>query len=830
MNWPAPSTLPPPASEPTETDAERRGLSAVPVAAWLSLLGSVLLLLAAIAVVAGNWDAIGRGLRVAGLVAGTAALLVGSERLRRLVPTTAGVIAHVGTYLTAFVGIATVSLLGAAWPTCIVVGGAALVAATAVQAGRWRRITMHLAQVVGFGLIATGAAALLDTTTGLVAVLLSVCLLVARARRRSVVLAVAAVLSPALAALAEAGIGAGTLARAGLVGEPLGWSGPLVGLVAATVIGAIGMNRRNDSLVLFAAASPVLGIVTGLAAADASATSWWCVPALGLIAAELGARILPAPRRSPTVDELLDLAAGATTVGLWLSPALVGIAQWDGSTDGRWAVPVALTGIAVALSTLRWHERDSRLVDVGLAGLAASLVASVVAFDVLTSVVAGVAVAAVGAAAVLSRRLSPTALYGSAVWAGPAIAAAAEPGSWVPTAVSVVLLALLAAIVLAARARLAAASRLFGWIEMTIVAGATALLATTLWDGYAPTIALGVGSLAALAAVLVDRRHSVWSVVFVAVTGLIGFDAATSGGALAPSYVIGWVVVTATFAVLRLVDRNPLWSHAAAGAAVLAAATSAAWFGIGAVDVTVMTMLATVALTGVAWTIGRSPLDAAAVTAGVVLVATTTFPIDPAWASITWVLVGLQVAVIGLALDLRIVSWAGLAVSAGGLVDWWETSGLHAWFVEAVEPLDVVAGDVWAASLSLAALVAGIVLRRTLTTSSWIAYTAALVIPGLWLTAAQLDRDPVWAVPLLLTIGVGATVTGGWRRLAAPLVGGTVLTAVGVLLAIDSDLTSVPTWVWLTFGGGLLIGAAVLIERTGRPGSPDLRELIARWS
>ncbi|MEO6651025.1 MAG: hypothetical protein ABIP17_00005, partial [Ilumatobacteraceae bacterium] len=159
MNWAPPTTAPAP-----ESDDERRGLSAVPAAAWLALLGSTLILFAAVAVVASNWNTIGQGLRVAGLLVVTGGLLGIAERARSLVPTTAGIIAHVGTALVAFVGVALMSLLGFTWPACIVVGGLALVGSTQIQAARWRRVTMHIGQVAGFALAATGLGALSGTT------------------------------------------------------------------------------------------------------------------------------------------------------------------------------------------------------------------------------------------------------------------------------------------------------------------------------------------------------------------------------------------------------------------------------------------------------------------------------------------------------------------------------------------------------------------------------------------------------------------------------------------------------------------------------------------
>src|SRR5690606_2231651 len=108
----------------------------------------------------------------------------------------------------------------------------------------------------------------------------------------------------------------------------------------------------------------------------------------------------------------------------------------------------------------------------------------------------------------------------------------------------------------------------------------------------------------------------------------------------------------------------------------------------------------------------------------------------------------------------------------------------------------------------------GWALRRTVELSSWLAYGAGLAIGGMWLVGVQLERGPVWAVPAALTFGVVATGLGAWHRLAAPLVGGSIITVVTTFVATGSDPTAVPVWIWLATGGLALLGTAVLIERS----------------
>jgi hypothetical protein len=154
---------------------------------------------------------------------------------------------------------------------------------------------------------------------------------------------------------------------------------------------------------------------------------------------------------------------------------------------------------------------------------------------------------------------------------------------------------------------------------------------------------------------------------------------------------------------------------------------------------------------------------------------------------------------------------------------------LHDRFVVWIEPTDVRISDLWLAGASIAALIAGLTLRSSRSASSWVSYSAALTIPGLWLTSVHIDRGTMWAVPLLLTIGIVASGFGAWHRLGAALVGGTLLSGWGVVLAVDADLTNLPTWTWLASGGLALLGLAVLIERAATVGSAGLRELVERW-
>ncbi len=819
---------PAPPLPPPESAGERRRRSAVPAAAWVAIVGGALVLVAAGILVVSTWDTLGRGIRFAGLVLATGGLLFASERLRRLVPTSADVIAHVGTFLTAAIGIAGMSLFEFTWPTCLLAGGALAAVASEYQARRWRSTTLHLGQVIAISLAATGLGEITGTTGGLIGALMALALLAYGAERRAAGLATVAVLSPALTALADAGIGAGTFARAGLIGERLSWSGPIVGVVAAMVLGIVALRRRNNGLMLAAVASPIVGAVTGLAAIDGPAVAWWCLPGLAVIAAELGWWMMPSDRLRRQIATGIDAVAAAVAVGAWIAPLLVAVAAWN-DVGRAAALPAVVTGFAVALATLRWHRDDRRLVDVGIAAVAAAVVAVLLALQVAAIPVAAVAIAATGVAGFLSRRLHPIAVYVPAAWALFTVTVSDGAGRAGDIVASVTLLAVLTAVVLSWRARRAADNHWMGWIEMAVVTLAATGAATELVDRWPATVSLISTAVAAAGVMVLDRRFVAWGGVLLAIVGVGTLDTIAAARALPDGYWLGWVATSGAFAVAGTVHRSRLASSLAAAAAVAALAAAAGTLPLTAEEFIGLTMVAGVVLTGATLTIGRrTELDAASWTAGAVLLISPWLDVHPSWVSASIVVVGGQLAIAGLLHRTRWVTASGALVATGGIVSWWFTSGLHEWFVELLEPADIRVIDVWLAVTTALALLGGVAARRAAPTPTWLAYSPMLVVASLWLLPVQIERDTEWALPLTLAIALGSVAAGAWRRLAAPLVGGTALTVATTFVATGSDLRAIPTWAWFAVGGAALLGTAVLIERTGKQGT-SLGDLVRRW-
>jgi len=71
---------------------------------------------------------------------------------------------------------------------------------------------------------------------------------------------------------------------------------------------------------------------------------------------------------------------------------------------------------------------------------------------------------------------------------------------------------------------------------------------------------------------------------------------------------------------------------------------------------------------------------------------------------------------------------------------------------------------------------------------------------------------------------------GGWRRLGAPLVAGTIMIGGTILLSAGPRLATTPTWTWIAAGGVGLLVVAALIERSERPLLPIGRRAQTKQS
>jgi hypothetical protein len=139
---------------------------------------------------------------------------------------------------------------------------------------------------------------------------------------------------------------------------------------------------------------------------------------------------------------------------------------------------------------------------------------------------------------------------------------------------------------------------------------------------------------------------------------------------------------------------------------------------------------------------------------------------------------------------------------------------------------EVTATDVWVAPVALQLWVAGVVARRARGASSWLVDVPPLLLVAVPALAERLGGGPGWHTLLAGGLAVVAVAAGGARRLGGPLIVGSLLVVGVVLVETLAIVASVPTWAWLALGGGVLLGAAVLIERTGSSPVASAKRLV----
>lgn len=344
-------------------------------AGWLAATGASMLLLASIVVVAGRWESITPEIRFSGLVAALLAVYFTAEALRSRLVSTATSLATLAAALTAPVGVAAAATLSQPWPVCVLVGGLAALAATEVQSRRWDVPALKAATTVAAGMTATGLAALTGAPVAVIGSGAAVLFAAMGARRRSIVLGASVGLATLLPALAQIGIGPGTIERIGGTGDHLVWSAPTSALIAALVIAFAAHRRRDLSLVALSVATATSGAIAGLVVTAPHQLVWWSLPAIALVAVELVRSLTPRSVWSQAADLLRPFVLVPVAFGAAVSPFLVMFGRIDAEfteTDftAGWVLPIALTAGALWVSAAGAFGRD------GAARIAAAIYAA----------------------------------------------------------------------------------------------------------------------------------------------------------------------------------------------------------------------------------------------------------------------------------------------------------------------------------------------------------------------------------------------------------------------------------------------------------------------
>ena len=865
---------PPPPPATAGSDAESRATAA----AWVAAVGAALLLAAAGTFLAVSWDALGLTARVAVVASVTGAAILGGQRLRRVLPAVGAVVFHLGALLVPVDALGLAYQLEANVAVRWAAVGLTASVALPVLAVVGRSRVLGLAGLLGLPVLATaiGIAGFAHPAVVLVgAALIATAIEVARAsgaasadgplaaagplgldgplgpvrRIAAPGLATVAVMVPLVFATVARLAGSGTV----LGSAAGGWvasSWVIPALVGAAAVGALAVtatHRHHAGIAGLALAGAVVSVVLTVLPPATPRAVLLVAPAVAWLLAELAAfgarghRLWAAPTR--VVALVLEVLALSGVVGalavLLVSPVWSGVA-----TDPVLAAQSTILAAAWAVAALR------RGLPAAPGGGATSLVlgAAVVVHLAAAGLQYGGPVelagtvlltGAVGTLVVLVRggtRLST--VTGSTARAVAPFVAAALLGL---AAVAVIDAPALALVLVAVPVLLGThlASLLSaepGEVPLpgAVVAGSLVLGVGLL--GWVAVVVDGAGRWPTGAAVLLAAVGVLWLAgavercepaadslrAFAMLVGLIivvpawSLGGPASGGGRTGLFwayvlqVIPAAVVPATVlggGLMFEAIRRHRMTIAALAAPVLVRALAAGLLGAGvSLRVTGASLLTlTVVAMGVA-TIGPraliAPMATGSAFAGVVgwlLVGDT-----PTVRAALVVVAGLGIVAVGAARRRRVLAHLGGVVATGGL---WQLLAIHG----------LTALDVWLLPVAVHLAVAGELARRR-GSSSWVAFVPPLLLVAIPAIAERAVGGGGWHAVLAGTLGVVGVVAGGVRRLAGPLIVGTVITVTVVLVETFAVVAAVPTWVWLAVGGVLLIGAAALIERLG--GSP----------
>ncbi len=856
---PPPPPPPPPARLATSPDRQPApgGRAPIPVAAWVAGLGALLLLAAAATFLAVRWDALGATARIAVVGSITAAAVVGGGWMRRSLPVVGAAVFHLGALLVPVDALGLAIQFdapgGVRWLAVGLTSVTVLPALAIVGRAPW----LGLVGLVGVPASATGLAMIGGPPSALTMALIGAALVPLQGSRLPVGLSLlarcGAVLVPAGAVVGGLGLellavlpvdGVSTAAAAG-------WLAPWTVRVAVAIVATttLAVRARSGEPWLQAGTIAVAGFAIAhvvLPEATPRVVRLW-TPALAWLAVEVGATTIARTtagagvvRAATYVGRLLAVPVALGVVGLVLGPT--GEAPWDHVLAGvftlvgaAWLVAAAGSarapdpgqpgrgawGTSLLVVVGAWHVSLALVLATGRLREAV-LLAATLAFVPLWPVITGHArrlgdgAATRGVTVTLLLLLAAAGLAeGSpaAFWLAlaapvavlphlPGLAREEDPRAPIMTAfVSVPLLLGVGSLAATGAVALGQPVGLAG-----LVVGLTALAITLVSGGEGP-IADGGRIVAGGAGLVTVIPLSWWwpDVGTIATTPAsptwvgLGVDALLPAGVLA---------------VLLLVDglRSPGVVGSAAATLLVLRVSAASALAVGAAVEVVGAGLMIIA-------VGSALLAAAGSrllpVGGRLVAGTVALAVGP----VGWVLLDdavplrswtlLTAGVVALTIGLASKRWAlahtGAAVATVGT--WSLLAGL-----------DSTALDVWLLPVAVQLVLAGQAVRRRAVVSSWLTYAPPVAMVGIPAVLERLFGGAGWHGVLAGSIGVGAVVVSAFPGLRGPMtVGGGLIVAVVVVetLAIIAGL---PTWVWLTVGGVVLLLAAAVIERAD--GSP----------
>lgn len=376
-----PTTLPPPrpldppsrapvaprttAAAVAPSAARRATISRPAATAWVATVGASLVLLAAVLVVTSRWASIDDRVKAAGLAVATASIVAAAERVRRRLPLTTGIVAHLGAALVCPAGVAVTAAAGGVWPWCILAGGALGATALEIQHRRWNGRLMPAAQVVAVTIAAAGVAATVAIPIGLLLGALALGAMRLHRRLAALGLALLAASAPVGTLIGALGWGPGTMTRLGMSGNALDWGAPLAGALAAAVLFADARRaRRTDATWLPQAAAASIGLSANVVIGIHGSTWWnevgdWLArqgfgggDAVIAVILAVGFAIADGLARRGRLDERAAAGVPLGLTGLWVIGSIVE------QSSGLWVSIGFAVGLAAAAAGARRPNRS----------------------------------------------------------------------------------------------------------------------------------------------------------------------------------------------------------------------------------------------------------------------------------------------------------------------------------------------------------------------------------------------------------------------------------------------------------------------------------------
>lgn len=774
-------------------------------ALWVAGVGAALLVVAAGLFVAVRWNDLPPEAKLAVILGLTGAFLLAGSTLRRTLPATGSVLFHLGAFLLP-VDLGAINLrVGWSWQELLLAEGILGVVAFGALGLQSGSVVLKRATAVSVVAVALGVGA----TTPVAAPLALAVAAAAFSTRfprspATVAWAAGAGFMPAFAlALESAGGIAGPLATLGLGGAHEPFAALATGALSALVLGRAAHIDRDVALAFVGIGAFVTSAITAWVGADLPpAADTLAAPAafvvIELVAFAAGRDVFwrtPA-RWIAGAAEVVVLAVAIGVLGFVARAPVVEGGFFGGSGLEPSAVDGAAFGflaVGSLVAALRHVRMTQDAVLWRLAALATGLftVAAVQA-GTASSVATGMALLAVSSVLVLARHpLTDVGAVAAALYVPLTANAYAEAAFVLGAAGAAVLVwAAFEAAGERVRAGLLAGSGV-ATLGVGAVFGANAtgrplaglafvsgcFVAAALVHGRDP----GVASVLRFGSLLVLLPALAWTpaerlVVVLPLVALLAFDAVRTGeprmafGLIVPLQAATWDV--ARTAGLEVAEAGVVLCVAAIVWAGLAEAVGGGWRG----------PFVWAAGTGVGFGILAASSDPAALGAALIVSG------------------GLGLAAGLLGRNPALAHTGAAAMTVGVWIEL-ATGG-------------VAVAEAYLAPVAVHLLAAGAWARRTQAVSSWAAYAPATAILGGAGVIERMSGGAGWHAVLAGVVGVASVAAGGWRRLAGPLVTGTVL--LGVVVGYESlaVAATVPTWAWLALGGSMLLATGVALERT----------------